>query len=183
MSKTALFLFLCLIAACRHRSLQLSGPAVQTPEPFVLSVGTTLAFRTAQTIDLAISRPGQTFAVVVSRDAADATGQTILPSGSPATLVTRLVGSSALSEGAAGRLELALASVTLNGDSFLTSNFPTGGVVENASLGTFRGGVPGTEGWAAGPQKPMAMEPLRWPVGSLLTFRLTQPISLIGSHR
>jgi len=153
--------------------------------PLTLQAGTTLALRTAQAIDSSSSRPDRTFAVVVSRDAADASGQTVLPSGSPAVLVL------ARASTREGAFELRIMSVTLNGDSYLVRNESEAGnsTAAGASLGTFLGGVAGTD-------QPLSTEPnaaeslqltvsearIAVPVGSLLTFRLDRQVRLIGSH-
>ncbi len=174
----AMLTLLTLTAGCRH-----SPPPVPAPLPaprgdLSLAAGSVLAFKTAQAIDLPSSRPGQTFAVVVSRDANVANGQRMLPSGSPATLIV-------LEDPSGKPTRLGLASVMLNGDSYLVGNqhetelLPRTGV----SLGTFLGGVAGTEPYAGPPAQLSAQEAIRCPPGSLLTFRLETEIVLQGARR
>ncbi len=187
----AVLLLVPLELGCRHRVSRItaSGPAPPGP-PISLEAGTTLALRTAQVIDWSSSMPGQTFAAVVSRDTNDAKGQIVLPSGSPAVLVV-LRGQPAMANSEQFESsKLGLASVTLNGDSFLLRNEPQAGDSASlgASLGMFLGAVSGPEptmghGMDAPPQRGATREGIRWPVGSLLTFRLDRPVLLIGSHQ
>jgi hypothetical protein len=180
----AFVLLLTIELGCISRPPAPSVPLAQGI-PLTLQAGTTLALRTAQAIDSSSSRPDQTFAAVVSRDAADASGQTVLPSGSPAILVL------ARASTKDGAFELRIASVTLNGDSYLVRNESEAGssAAAGASLGTFLGGVPGTEqppsreqNAAASAQLMVSEGRISVPVGSLLTFRLDRPVRLIGSH-
>lgn len=189
----AVLLLVALELGCRHTPSRITvpGPAPPGP-PLSLEAGTTLALKTAQAIDSSSSSPGQTFAVVVSRDTKDATGQTLLPSGSPAILIV-LPDQPAMADGRrVESFKLGLASVTLNGDSFLVRNEPRAADSTNlgAGLGTFLGGVSGPEilpftgqSSDAPPNLSVTREGIRWPVGSLLTFRLDSPVLLIGSHR
>ena len=175
---------------CRHNPPRLEAvPASGGGATLSLAAGTTLAVRTAQEIDSSSSLRGQTFAVVVSRDTNDDSGQTILPSGSPATLIL-LEEQRVPAEG--GRFQLGIASVMLNGNSYLVRNETQAGdaKIPGASLGVFLGGVPGTQrlpstGQSAesGEQFILSGERIRCPVGSLLTYRLVQPVLLIGSGR
>ncbi len=190
MNNTAALALLSLLAiepGCMNRRAPL--PVVPVPgNPQTLRAGTTLALRTASAIDSSVSQPGQTFPCVVSRDANDAEGQLVLPSGSPVTLILMRV-ASALPKG--GALELRIASVTLNGDSYLVRNESEAGnaAVPGASVGTFLGGVAGTQNIPSsgqnapkGRQITVTGERIWAPVGSLLTFRLEMPVRLIGSH-
>lgn len=171
-----IILVLALELGCRHSPAQVAS----VPPPVVggtisLIAGTTLAFRTAQEIDLPSARLGQTYDVVVSRDANAVDGQTILPGGSPATLIVLRANPGVLG----------LASATLHGDAFLARNQAQddGPGEGGAALGAFLGGVPGTRGPASPAPRMDSIEVLRCPVGSLLTFRLDQPIRLIGSDQ
>jgi hypothetical protein len=85
--------------------------------------------------------------------------------------------------------ELGIASVTLNGDAYLVRNESqvSNVSVPGARLGTFVGGVPGTELPISPRQNPetqltLSGKRIRVPDGSLLTFRLDQPVRLVGSH-
>jgi hypothetical protein len=166
-------------------------PVTGTPAPtssITLRGGTTLVLRTVQAIDSSSSRPGQTFAAVVSRDTNNVAGQLVLPSGCPVTLVlVRGPRDSAKDRG----FELRIASVTVNGDSYLARNESNAGhsAMPSASLGTFLGGVLGPANvWSAQknsePSRQIAVTGGRiWvPDDSLLTFRLDQQVRLIGSH-
>ena len=177
------FLVLLVLAStlnCRHSSPQVLPPAPPTGR-ISLEAGTTLAFRTAQQIDLPSAKLGQTYAVVVNRDANAADGQTVLPSGSPATLIV-LAAQTRI--GTNPSFVLGIASATLNGDAFLARNQSNADdMAGGASLGTFIGGV-------AGPVLQPGLKidldsasAIQCPVGSLLTFRLDRPIQLIGSHK
>ena len=183
----ALVLLLSVELGCVSRPPLASAPPA-LGIPITLQAGTTLALRTAQAIDSSSSRPDQTFAAVVSRDAGDASGQTVLPSGSPAMLVLVRAARGSATNGA---FELRIASVTLNGDSYLVRNESEAGnpSAAGASLGTFLGGVPGTDqplsteqNAAASVQLMVSEERISVPVGSLLTFRLDRSVRLIGSH-
>ncbi|MEO8052970.1 MAG: hypothetical protein ABI833_21390 [Acidobacteriota bacterium] len=168
---------------CRHRP-PIVAP-VEPAKPISLLAGTTLALRTAQAIDSSLSTPGQTFAAVISRDANDASGQNVLPSGSPVTLILVRSQNAAPNTG----FELAMASVTLNGNSYLVRNqagaSDTPG--SGAQLGAFLGGVPSTfripplQPAEGGSQLVISPERIRVPLGSLLTFRLDQPVYFVGS--
>ena len=173
---TILFL-MSVLTSCRHSPALPVGPPVPAiGSPVTLAAGTTLAFITAQDIDLSSSRPGQTFAVVVSRDADDPNGQTVLPSGSPAILT--LLG--ARPEGS----ELGLASAMLNGDAYLARKQAAdkSAVAEGASLGVFLGGVAAPQRNASLPSQLTPGAPIKCAAGSLLTFRLDQSIELVGSN-
>jgi hypothetical protein len=118
----------------------------------------------------------------VGRDINDTRGQTVLPSGSPVTLILLRVQSAS----AKGNVfELRLASVTLNGDSYLVRNesWAANSALTGAGLGTFLRGVPGEQPLQATPRQLTVSGEKVWvPDGSLLTFRLDRPVMLIGSH-
>jgi len=119
---------------------------------------------------------------VVSRDINDTAGQTVLPSGSPVKLILLRVQSASANGNV---FELRLASVTLNGDSYLVRNESqaANSALTGARLGTFLGGVPGEQPLpATPPQLTVSSERVWVPEGSLLTFRLDRPVLLIGSH-
>jgi hypothetical protein len=178
----SLLMLLTLQPACRHTPPPITPLRSAAPNiPISLPPGATLALRTAQEIDSSSSSPGQTFAAVVSRNIDDVTGQTALTSGSPAKLMLLRVHQTS----AKGELfELLLASVTLNGDSYLVRNESqaANSALPGARLGTFLGGVPGTEHFPAARQLTVSGERIWVPEGSLLTFRLDRPVLLIGSH-
>jgi len=176
-------ILLSLQPACRHTPPAITpsrGAASNTP--ISLPPGATLALRTAQEIDSSSSSPSQTFAAVVSRDINDTAGQTVLPSGSPVKLILLRVQSASANGNV---FELRLASVTLNGDSYLVSNESqaANSALRGARLETFLGGVPGEEPLPATPRQLTVSSERVWvPDGSLLTFRLDRPVLLIGSH-
>ncbi len=160
----------------------------------MLPAGSTLALRAAETIDSAGALSNRSFAAVISRDLNGNAAQTVLPSGSPARLV---IISKAENSGSGGSWELCLASVTINGDSFLVGNesvsaADTAGArlqSAGAALGRFLGGVPGTNYAPAGPEGKSHTElsvsgtKIWIPSGSLLTFRLDKDIVLVGSRK
>ena len=174
------FLLFAFVTSCRHSRAPVAAP-LPLPASNVVNAGTTLALRTAQVIDSASNTPGQTFAAVIARDAGDPAGQTLLAAGSPATLV--LLSTTAPDGGQ--RFELALASVMLNGNEYLVCNPPN--ETGPARVGAFAGGVPGTmysrtdhpDGGT--PQIVVTSQRIHVPLGSLVTFRLDQPIRLIGA--
>jgi hypothetical protein len=187
-ASSALVLLLTMELGCIGRRPSSSALPTPSSSPITLQAGTTLALKVVQAIDSSSSRPGQTFAAVISRDVNNATGQIVLPSGCPVTLV--LVHAPRGSTKDRG-FELRIASVTVNGDSYLVRNESSAGdlALQGVSLGTFLGGVLGPANvWSA--QK--SSEPSRqitvtgeriWvPDDSLLTFRLDQQLRLIGSH-
>lgn len=180
LSALMVFLVVASVLSCRHSSTQVLPPTRLT-SAILLEAGTTLAFRTAQEIDLPSAQLGQTYAVVVNRDANAADGQTVLPSGSPAVLIVLAAQTPTESKPS---FVLGIASATLNGDTFLARNQSNADdMVGSASLGAFIGGVAGTV-WQSGlkPELDSAIA-IRCPIGSLLTFRLDRPIQLIGSHK
>ena len=182
----AVVVLLVIEPGCMRQHVPSAAPPIPN-NLITLQAGTTLALRTAEVIDSSSSSPGQTFAAVVSRDISDATGQTVLPTGCPATLVLLV---SPLSSAKKGAFELRIASVTLNGDSYLVRNPSAGNsTVPGASLGAFLGGVQGTdrlpsteENTEKSRQITLSGEKIWVPVGSLLTFRLDRQVRLIGSH-
>ena len=179
----SILMLLPLQPACRHtRPPITSSRAAALNIPISLPSGATLALRTAQEIDSYSSSLSQTFAAVVSRDINDTTGQTVLPSGSPVKLILLRVQSASTKSNV---FELRLASVTLNGDSYLVRNESqaANSPITGARLGTFLGGVPGEQPIPATPRQITVSGGRVWvPDGSLLTFRLGRPVVLIGSH-
>lgn len=184
-SSVVSLLMVTLLGCAPKTPISLPTPA--RSGPISVPAGATIAIRTADTIDASAS-PGQTFGAVVARDVNGADGQPLLPSGCPATLILlQLPGGSSKRQ----VLELGLASVTLNGNSYLVRNQleGPGATASGARLGTFLGGVPGTEEPPSARQNEgqrqltVSGEKLWAPVGSLLTFRLKRSLVLIGSHR
>jgi hypothetical protein len=142
-----------------------------------------------QVIDSSSARAGQTFSAVVSRDVNNAAGQTVLPSGCPVTLILMRAPRGPTKHRG---LELRIASVTVNGDSYLARNEPevSKSTVPGASIGIFLGGVIGPKSvWSAEknsgtPRQITVTGKSVWvPDDSLLTFRLGRQVLLIGSHR
>ena len=153
-----------------------------------------MALRTAETVDSEQPKLNRAYAAVVSRDLKGAETQTLLPSGSPVTIVLLSLAEIA---GNGGSWQLGLSSAMINGNSFLVRNGGTGLVDRPLSmsqdsaalLGTFLGGVPGT----FYPNLPADAlhDPSKLTVsgtsieissGSLLTFRLREAIVLVGSQ-
>ena len=179
--RAAAILTLCSgFIACRHTAKVVAPP----PSPpltgsITLPAGSTLAIRTADPIDSSQAIPDRAYAAVISRDVKGSETQMALPTGSPATLVL-------LGTANSGMWQLGLASLTINGDSFLVSANTSSGL----PLGAYLGGVPGTV-YPAKLDKDKPAEPsltvsgalIQIPSGSLLTFRLGQEITLRDWHK
>lgn len=161
------------------------GPVTAAPPPPVakgpasVPAGSVLALQVVDTIDASAVHAGQTYAAVVSRDIEDGAHRTILPSGSPVTLIL-LPGRSA------GTVELGIATVGCNGNLYFVRSAQVG--LPGAPLGTFLEGLSGTPAAPPGgqgllPARGMQVAgPWIWiPADSVLTFRLNAPLIFVGS--
>jgi len=181
-----------------------TGPVVaQSAAPGEIPAGTELAIRTNDTIDsTAGDATGRTYSGEITREVQSADGRVLIPRGSPVTLAVV----NATEGGTTGTdsLELALRSVTINGQTF---NVSTGTVEQRgreglggnqrtatmvgggAALGTLIGAVAGgTKGAVigavagaaagAGAQVLTRGKEVKVPAESVLTFRLNNSINL-----
>lgn len=181
-----------------------TGPVVaQAAAPGEIPAGTELAIRTNDTIDsTAGDASGRTYSGEITREVQSSDGRVLIPRGSPVTLAVV----NATEGGTTGTdsLELALRSVTINGQTF---NVSTGTVEQRgreglggnqrtatmvgggAALGTLIGAVAGGAKGAvigavagaaagAGAQVMTRGKEVKVPAESVLTFRLNNSINL-----
>jgi hypothetical protein len=90
-----------------------AGPVYTGAPAGVIPSGTELVLRTDATISTDRAMPGTLYPAGIARSIVDAAGQTVVPLGSPATLMVVETGGG----GTVGtpKLELALRSITVNG--------------------------------------------------------------------
>lgn len=181
-----------------------TGPVVaQSAAPGEIPAGTELAIRTNDTIDsTAGDATGRTYSGEITREVQSSDGRILIPRGSPVTLA--VVNSTEGGTTGTDSLELALRSVTINGQTF---NVSTGTVEQRgreglggnqrtatmvgggAALGTLIGAVAGgTKGAVigavagaaagAGAQVLTRGKEVKVPAESVLTFRLSNSINL-----
>lgn len=189
--------------ATRSRTTVPAGPqSTGTASLDRIPSGTTLVIRANEAISADTATPGQQYSAEVAQDIVNATGQVLIPRGSPAKLTVLdasgggVVGSS--------EVELALSSVTVGGRTYtvqtdvvdregqegLGANERTarnvgGGAALGAVIGAIAGGGSGAAAGAAiGAAGGAAAQVLtrgdrvRVPAESVLTFRLDRPIRL-----
>jgi len=184
------------------------GPVYTAPAPpGVLPVGTDLVLRTERGINTDRAVPGQVFPAEVANEIVDAEGQVVVPRGSPAELVVV----NARTGGAFGtpELQLAVRSLIVNGRRYdvvsgiesetarhglgangRTAKYVGGGALLGTLIGAFAGGGTGAAvGALSGAAGGAAVQVLtkghrvRVPAETLLTFRLDEPIRLVGYRR
>jgi len=170
----------------------------------VLPVGTELSVRTTTTINSKDANDGQTFSASVDRDVLDASGNVLIPRGSPTELVVRDQNNGSIRN--SSNLTLDVQSVTVNGQRFLidtedlqqrgngregvgknrrTGEFVGGGTALGAIIGAVAGGGKGAligalAGAAAGAGTQVLTKgsEVRVPSETVLTFRIDQPVTL-----
>ena len=167
-----------------------------------VAAGTEIVIRTNETIDSHNASVGQQFSALIEQNVAGPNGETMIPKGSPATLVLRQVSSG----GTVGSSELTLDldSVTVNGQHYTVStedversgnqgigkNKRTAEMVGGgAALGTIVGAVAGggkgaligaIAGAAAGGTAQVLTrgKDVKVPAETTLRFRLDQPLHM-----
>ncbi len=194
--------------ACAERSTTTqsvqSGPVIaQSAAPGEIPSGTELAIRTNENIDTkAGDSTGRTYSAEITREVQSSNGRVLIPRGSPATLM--VVGANEGGTTGTDSLELALRTVTVNGQTY---NVSTGTVEQRgkeglggnqrtakmvgggAALGTLIGAVTGGAKGAvigaavgaavgAGAQVLTRGKEVNVPAESVLTFRLNNSINL-----
>jgi hypothetical protein len=195
--------------ACAERSTTTtqtaqSGPVVaQNAAPGEIPSGTELAIRTNENIDVKTAdSSGRTYSGEITREVQDSAGRILIPRGSPATLM--VVSSNEGGTTGTDSLELALRSVTINGQSYQvssgtveqrgkeglggnqrTATMVGGGAVLGTLIGAVAGGTKGAVVGAvagaaagAGAQVLTRGKEVNVPAESVLTFRLGNPINL-----
>lgn len=162
-----------------------------------MPVGTQIAVRTNDAIDVRNSSDGRIYSGVVDRDVLDANRNVAIPRGSNAELIVRNVGSR--------NLALDLESVDVNGRRYVvstndvtrsgskqglgenrrTAKYVGGGAVLGSIIGAIAGGGKGAAIGAAvggasgaGAQVLTRGGAVRVPSESVLTFRLDQPLQI-----
>ena len=162
-----------------------------------IPVGTQIAVRTNDAIDVRNSSDGRIYSGVVDRDVRDANGNVAIPRGSNAELIVRNI--------ASRNLALDLESVDVNGHRYVvstndvtrtgskqgvgenkrTAKYVGGGAVLGSIIGAIAGGGKGAAIGAAvgaaggaGTQVLTRGGSVRVPSESILTFRLDQPLNV-----
>ena len=162
-----------------------------------IPVGTEIAVRTNDSIDVRNSSDGRIYSGVVDRDVRDANGNVAIPRGSNAELIVRNISSR--------NLALDLESVNVNGQRYVvstndvtrggskqglgenkrTAKYVGGGAVLGSIIGAIAGGGKGAAIGAAvgaaggaGTQVMTRGGSVRVPSESVLTFRLDQPLNV-----
>lgn len=178
---------LAIELACAHNKSPVANslPVHASDIPITLPAGTTLALRMVESCDSLGSAPGRTCAAVISRGVSDSRGRTLLDDGSPATLVLLRTQSSA-----GPGFRLGIASVTLNGNAYLLrrvtdeENPAASAPPLGMYLGAARGVEPPSSAFAERRELPPIVPSgprVQVPAGALLTFRLIEPLRLVGS--
>lgn len=192
----------------RSRTAPPPGPvSTGTSDPGLIPAGTEIAIRTNETIEANAPASGKLYAAQTARDIVDSRGRVLVPNGSPVELV--VVDSSR--GGAAGTpsLELAIASMTVNGNRYAvnserrtetgkeglgrnerTAKMVGGGALLGTLIGAAAGGGKGAAiGAAVGAAGGAAAQVLtrgkevKIPAETVMTFRLDSPIRLEGFSR
>ncbi|MFN3324866.1 MAG: hypothetical protein ACK5AZ_15315 [Bryobacteraceae bacterium] len=190
-------------------------PVAQTPPPTtptvaaaaapgVIPAGTELAILTNEPISTKTATPGRAYAAQIVRDVVDSRGNVLVPTGSPATLTVIEVEEPGVI--GRGRLELALNTVTLAGNTYAVVSEPDirqqrpavgadpgtlatigGGAGLGALIGAAAAGGTGAAiGAAIGAVGGTAVRvftrgsEIEVPAETLMTFRLEQPIRIQG---
>jgi hypothetical protein len=166
-----------------------------------LPPGTTISVRNDQDINSQNATEGRTFPASIQQDILDASGNVVIPRGSPAMLVVRRVNEGGTLSG--GNFVLDLESVRVNGRRYMvdtedlekgnqgigknkrTAEYVGGGAVLGTLLGAIAGGGKGAAigaiaGAAAGGGAQVLTKghEIRVPAETVLNFRLEQPLRL-----
>jgi hypothetical protein len=182
-----------------------AGPIYTGAPAGVIPSGTDLVLRTNESISTDRAVEGTMYSAEVARSIVDASGNTIVPLGSPAQLM--VVQSSGGGTVGTPNLELALNSITVGGRKYdvvteaqevrsgneglganrRTAEMVGGGALLGTVIGAIAGGGTGAAiGAAAGAAGGAAVQVItrgdriRVPAETLLTFRLDHPIRLRG---
>jgi hypothetical protein len=199
-----------LTTACAQRSTSTStqttntSPVVaQSAAPGEIPSGTELAIRTNDEINTKTGdATGRTYSAEITREVQSSDGRVLIPRGSPATLA--VVSSTEGGTTGTDSLELALRSVTVNGNTYnvssgtveqrgkeglggnqRTATMVGGGAALGTLIGAVAGGVKGAVVGAAagaaagaGAQVLTRGKEVNVPAESVLTFRLGNSINL-----
>lgn len=181
-----------------------SGPVVtQNAAPGEIPSGTELAIRTNESINTKVGdSSGRTYDAEITREVQDSSGRVLIPKGSPATLM--VLSSNEGGTTGTDSLELALRSVTVNGQTYnvstgsveqrgkeglggnqRTATMVGGGAVLGTLIGAVTGGAKGAvigavagAGAGAAAQVLTRGKEVNVPAESVLTFRLSNSINL-----
>jgi hypothetical protein len=133
--------------------------------------GVNLQIRPDQTIDVAHWDRGRIYPAHVAQDVTGRDGDLVIPRGSPAELIVRQIGP--------GQYTIDLESITVNGQRYvLDTTGPQYTMPQtdydrgNGVVGSILGAIAGANGEQVEPRG----EHVRVPDGSILNFRLNQPL-------
>lgn len=176
-------------------------PPAMTTTTYELPAGSEVSVRTGETIDSATAAEGQTFEVLLTRDATDVHGDVVIPRGSAGRVVIKSASGGSRFKGASD-LVLDLQSVAIGGTVYAvdtadiseqgkqgvgankrTAKFAGGGAALGALVGAIAGGGKGAAiGAGAGAGGGLLTQVLtkggsiKVPAESVLTFRLDKPL-------
>jgi hypothetical protein len=188
-------------AAARPERRESSAPQAVAATMYEVPTGTEVAVRTDETIDSGKTAEGQTFAGGVTRDVRDASGDVVIPRGSPARIVIKSASKGGHFRGTSD-LVLDLQSVTIHGRRYRidtadiaqrgkpgvgvnkrTAEYTGGGAALGAIIGAIAGGGKGAaigaaSGAGAGAVTQIVTKggSIKVPAESVLTFRLDKPL-------
>lgn len=195
-------------AGTRSRTVTPAGPvSTGTSDPGLIPARTEIVIRTNEAIEATAPAAGKLYTAQTARDIVDSRGRVLVPSGSPVELV--VVDSSRGGTGRTPSLNLAIASMTVNGNRYAvnsdtqtetgseglgrnerTAKMVGGGALLGTLIGAVAGGGKGAAiGAAVGAAGGAAVQVLtqgkevKIPAETVMTFRLDSPIRLQGFSR
>jgi hypothetical protein len=190
-------------ATTTSQTANTSPVVAQSAAPGEIPSGTELAIRTNESISTkAGDATGRTYSAEITREVQSADGRVLIPKGSPATLM--VVSSNEGGTTGTDSLELALRTVTINGNTYnvssgtveqrgkeglggnqRTATMVGGGAALGTLIGAVTGGVKGAvigavagAGAGAAAQVLTRGKEVNVPAESVLTFRLGNSINL-----
>lgn len=201
--------FVMALSSCAKNTAQTTPAPVYTSsnQPGLLPAGTTVSVRTNETIDATTAQAGQTYSAQVANDIMQPDGTLLVPQGSPAQLAVMNVVQGGVVQ--SGQVQLGLRSITVNGRTYTvaspvatasgnqglganrrTAEFVGGGAALGTLIGAVAGGGTGAligalagAGGGAAVQVLTKGSQVRVPAETVLTYRLDQPIDLVGYPR
>lgn len=201
--------FVMALSSCARNTAQTTPAPVYTSsnQPGFLPAGTTVSVRTNEPIDANTAQVGQTYSAQVANDIIQPDGTVLVPQGSPAQLAVMNVAQGGVLQ--SGQVQLGLQSITVNARTYMvaspvatassnqglganrrTAEFVGGGAALGTLIGAVAGGGTGAligalagAGGGAAVQVLTKGSQVHVPAETVLTYRLDEPISLVGYRR